>query len=230
MSFDWPGGRERLIQSLDLALEHELESHAAVAYCNLVSTCHDMRDYDGAVAYVEAGRAYCDEHDLLAWHTYLGGWEARIALDQGRWADAASLAEANLARTRPGTLPHSRFRSLLVLGVLHARRGDQDPWPPLDEAQAIAVAADELERIAPAAVARAEARWLVGEPGAIADETDEALARAEASGHGWTIGELAIWRHRAGLRYEGEHLPAPYRAEMAGDWQTRSGVLAIARL
>ena len=107
------------------------------------------------------GRAFCDEHDLLAWDTYLGGWEARIALDHGRWAEAAALAGENLERTR-GSLPHSRFRSLLVVGVLHARRGDADPWPELDEALAIAVEANELDTLGP--VARRRGRRRAGSP------------------------------------------------------------------
>ena len=210
-------GREKLLRSLQLALDARLEDHAAVCYCNLASSSHDIRDYETAVAQVAAGRAFCDEHDLLAWDVYLGGWEARIALDHGRWADAGALALQNLDRTR-GSLPHSRFRSLFVLGVLHARRGDEDPWPALDEALAIAVAADELDTLGAAAVARAEARWLAGEADRVAEETDAALARAERSDHRWAVGELATWRHRAGLRYEGgERLPPPYRAELSGD-------------
>jgi DNA-binding CsgD family transcriptional regulator len=220
MAHEQEGGREMLLRSLDLALEHGLHSHAAVAYCNLVSVYRDLRDYDASAAYLEAGRAFCDEHDLLAWDTYLGGWQARIALDQGRWAEAAALADANLDRTRPGSLPHSRFGSLIVVGTVHARRGDADPWPALDEARNIAVRVDELERLEPAAVARAEARWLAGESDCIAEETDQAMARAEAVQHGWTMGELAIWRHRAGLPHNGKGLPPPYRAEIAGDRET----------
>jgi DNA-binding CsgD family transcriptional regulator len=88
----------------------------------------------------------------------------------------------------------------------------------LDEALAIAVRVNELERLAAAAVARAEARWLAGEHHAIAEETDRALARAVASDHRWTIGELAIWRHRAGVAHAvTRRLPPPYRAEIAGD-------------
>ncbi len=217
MSHGLEPGRDKVQRSLELALEHGLENHAAVAYCNLVSCAHDVCDYDTALTHLAAGRAYCDEHDLLAWDTYLGGWEARIALDQGRWADASALAGENLERTR-GSLPHSRFRSLLVLGVLHARRDDEDPWPALDEALAIAIRTNELERLGPAAAARAEARWLAGQAGQIAEETDDALARAESSDHRWMIGELAVWRHRAGVpRDDGERLPQPYRAELAGD-------------
>jgi DNA-binding CsgD family transcriptional regulator/tetratricopeptide (TPR) repeat protein len=217
MLHERPEGREKLLQSLQTALEHGAEAHAAVAYCNLASTCHDIRDYDSALAYLEAGRAYCDEHDLLAWYTYLGGWEARIALDHGRWAEAASLAEANLARTRPGSLPHSRFGSLLVVGVAHARRGDADPWPALDELRALAVRIDELERLAQCAIARAEARWLAGDTDRIAEETDVAMERSEASGSAWVTGELAVWRHRAGVPTPRDGLAPPYRAEVAGD-------------
>jgi DNA-binding CsgD family transcriptional regulator len=212
-------GREKLLRSLQLALDAGLHHHAAVAYCNLVSGSHDIRDYETAVAQLAAGRAFCDEHDLFAWHTYLGGWQAHIALDHGRWAEAAARAGENLDRAR-GSLPHSRFRSLLVAGLLHARRGEADPWPELDEALGIAVEANELDTLGPVAIARAEARWLAGELDRVAAETDDTLARAERSDHRWLIGELAIWRHRAGLPYAGsERLPRPYRAELAGEAQ-----------
>ena len=211
------GGAEKLLHSLELALEHGLTSHAAVAYCNLVSSFHDTRDYDAARVHLTAGRAFCRDHDLPAWETYLAGWEARIALDGGDWTGAAALAGANLERTR-GALPHSRFRSLLVLGVLHARRGDADPWPALDEALGIAVGADELERLGPVAAARAEAHWLAGDATGVAGATGDALARAERSDHRWLIGELVLWRHRAGLPHDdGERLPPPHRAELAGE-------------
>jgi DNA-binding CsgD family transcriptional regulator/tetratricopeptide (TPR) repeat protein len=210
-------GRDKLLRSLELALEAGLERHAAVDYCNLVAGSHDLRDYETMVAHLAPGRAFCDEHDLLAWYLYLGGWEAHIALDHGRWAEAAAIAGEVLGRTR-GTLPHSRYRSLIVMGLLHARRGDADPWPELDEALEIAVEANELDTIHPVALGRAEARWLTGEAGLIAEETDDALARAELTDSPSLIGELAMWRHRAGQPYAGsERLSAPYQAELAGD-------------
>ena len=180
-------GREKLERSLALALDAGLERHAAVDYCNLVASSHDIRDYDVMVTYIAEGRAYCDQHDLLAWDIYLGGWEAHVALDHGRWAESTALARENVERTH-GTLPHSRFRSLIVAGVLHARRGDSDPWPELDEALAIAVAANELDTLGPIAVARAEARWLAGEDRLVTDESDATLARAERTDHRWLVG------------------------------------------
>jgi DNA-binding CsgD family transcriptional regulator len=215
-----PAGRDKLLRSLELALEARLDRHAAVAYCNLVSGSHDLRDYETAVAHLVPGRAFCDEHDLLAWYLYLGGWEAHIALDHGRWDEAAAIAGEVLEGTR-GRLPHSRYRALIVTGLLHARSGDADPWPALDEAREIAIEADELDTIHPVAVGRAEARWLTGEARLVREETDEAMARAERTGSPTLIGELAIWRHRAGLPYAGSvPLSAHYRAEIAGDIAT----------
>jgi DNA-binding CsgD family transcriptional regulator len=138
-----------------------------------------------------------------------------VALDRGRWAEAAAMAAENLERSH--ALPHSRFRSLIVAGLLHARRGDADPWPALDEALAIAVAANELDTIGPIAIARAEARWLAGEDRLVEEESGEALARAERTGHLWLIGELSMWHHRAQVPRSGaERLPLPYRAELTG--------------
>ncbi len=212
-------GREKLQRALTLALEAGLERHAGVVYCNLVSGSYDIRDYATAVRYVEEGRPYCDQHDLLAWEVYLGGWEAHIALDHGRWAEAGALAGENLERS--DALPHSRFRSLLVAGLLHARRGDADPWPQLDEALAIANAANELDTVGPVAIARAEARWLAGEHRLVSEEAAGALALAQRIDHRWLIGELSMWRHRAQVpQADPERLPLPYRAELTGDVHT----------
>jgi DNA-binding CsgD family transcriptional regulator len=220
-------GRDKLQRSLELALEAGLVSHVAVAHCNLVASSHEARDYDAATAHLAQGRVYCSDHDLLSWGTYLDGWEARIALDQCRWDEAEALARSCLERTG-GSLPHSRFVPLLVLGALHARRGDEDPWPALDEALRIAVATDELQRLAPIAAIRAEARWLAGEVDEIDAETRDALGRARASDHRWSIGQLEIWRHRAGLpRPVDDDLPPPHRAELGGDHQAAAAFWSL---
>ena len=86
-----------------------------------------------------------------------------------------------------------------MLGRLWARRGDPDVWGPLDEAQALAAGTGEIQRLLPVAVARAEARWLAGAPGAVAGETDEVLELAAARANPWGLGELLVWRRRAGI-------------------------------
>jgi DNA-binding CsgD family transcriptional regulator len=106
-----------------------------------------------------------------------------------------------------------------VLGLIRARRGDPDVWPPLDEAIALAEPSGELQRIGPAATARAEASWLEGEDDAVAEDTEAALALAIRRQSAWTIGELACWRRRAGVKETiTAEVAEPYAAELAGGW------------
>jgi DNA-binding CsgD family transcriptional regulator len=108
---------------------------------------------------------------------------------------------------------------LVVLGLVRARRGDPEVWPPLDEALALAEPTGELPRIAPAAAARAEAAWLEGEHEAVAEETDAPLDLAVQRQASWLIGELACWRWRAGIREEiPPHAAEPYALQMRGEW------------
>ncbi len=210
-------GVTKVQRSLDLALSAGMLDHAGVAYSNLVSSALTIRDYDTAQRYLEDGRAFCDAHDLRSWGAYLDAWGARFALDRGRWSEASRLVERALARA-PLSLPHSRFVALLVRGVLSARTGRGDPWCDLDEALVIAQGTNELQRIGPAAVARAEAHWLTGSPERIPEETSNARALAGRTEHSWTLGELALWHHRAGHEPgESSLLPAPVLAELAGD-------------
>ncbi len=71
----------------------------------------------------------------------------------------------------------------------------------------------ELPRLAPVAVARAEAAWLQGRRDAVAAVTEEAyvLALEPAPRPPWVLGELAVWRRRAGLRDEA---PSESRSRM----------------
>ena len=128
-------GADKVHRSLDLALEAGMQDHVGVAYSNLVSSSLTTHDYDTAGTYLAAGRAFCDEHDLRSWGTYLDAWGARFALDQAQWADATQLVKQVLERA-PRSLPHSRFVALLVRGVLAARmaRATRGPtstrrWP-----------------------------------------------------------------------------------------------------
>jgi DNA-binding CsgD family transcriptional regulator len=209
-------GEEKLERSLELALAGNLEEHVARAYTNLGAGAVLLHDYPTADRHLDAGIAYCADRDLDAWLNHMLGFRARSRLDQGRWDEAAAAAAAVLADPRV-PMP-SRVSALVVVGSLRARRGDPDPWSPLDEARAFAESSGELQHIGPVAVARAEARWIAGEAEAIGEETAAALVLALERRDAWVAGELCVWRARSGLvdRAAPEALAAPCRLELDG--------------
>jgi DNA-binding CsgD family transcriptional regulator len=78
----------------------------------------------------------------------------------------------------------------------------------------------ELDRIAQADSARAEAAWLAGDQGTVASLTNGALALAIDRHDPWAVGEIAYWRWRAGLRdvLAARLAAEPYGLSIAGDW------------
>jgi DNA-binding CsgD family transcriptional regulator len=209
-----PDARATGERSLEVALALDLEEDALRAYCNLLWAAVRHRALPLADAYLDAATEYSSDPWLELWWIYLTGYRARIELDQGRWDAAAETAALVIRRRRASPLP-----AVIALGVggrLRARRGDPDPWSMLDEA--LALAGSELQRIEPAAVARAEAFWLAGDHAGVVAETDRALALAERCGAGWVVGELACWRARAGAPVTPAIAVAePYALELAGE-------------
>jgi DNA-binding CsgD family transcriptional regulator len=210
-------GRVALERSLDLALARGLEEHAARAYTNLGAQAVEERDYARADEYLGRGIEYCREHDVDSWRLYMTGWLARSHLDQGRWDEAADAAVTVLRYPNPAA--PSRIKPLTVIARLRSRRGDPEAWEHLDEALRLAEGMAELQRLAPVAAARAEARWLAGELDLVAGETEETLAIALRGRDPWAAGELAVWRRRAGLRDDlaASDLAEPWALELAGD-------------
>ena len=107
---------------------------------------------------------------------------------------------------------------LTVLGQVRARRGDPDPWGPLDEALDIAEGTGELQCIVPVLAARAEAAWLEGRNDAVLAESEPALRRALAAGDAWALADIAYWRRLSGANDELPPLrDGPRRLQLAGD-------------
>jgi DNA-binding CsgD family transcriptional regulator/tetratricopeptide (TPR) repeat protein len=212
-----PGGREKLERSLQLAQQAGLHEHVGHAYQLLVRVALHHRSYALVNRYLEAGLEQCTEHGFDMMRLYLLAYRARTELDQARWSEAVDSAALVLHERCISTTP--RTLALAVLGLVRARRGDPEVWPPLDEALALAEPTGELPRIAPVVAARAEVSWLEGEHEAVAEATDAALELAVPQRAPWVIGELACWRWRAGIR---EKIPPgaaePYALQMRGEW------------
>ena len=212
-----PEGRENLERSLELAQQAELHEHVDHAYQLLARVALQHRSYALVNRYVEAGLEQCAEHGFDLGRLYLLVYRARAELDQGRWSEAVDSAALVLHERCVSTTP--RIFAFVVLGLVRARRGEPEVWPPLDEALALGEPTGELPRIAPVASARAEAAWLEGEHESVADATDGALDLAVQRRAPWVIGELACWRWRAGIR---EEIPPgaaePYALQLRGEW------------
>jgi DNA-binding CsgD family transcriptional regulator/tetratricopeptide (TPR) repeat protein len=205
-----------LERTLDAALRNDLDDVVGRAYLNLVWWPLRQRRYDLVVRHLDAGYRYCMEHGLDLWAAFFIACRARLELDRGNWDEAATHAMTAIRDRR--TFPVPRIYALCVLGLLRARRGDPDAWGPLDEALDLANPTGELQRIGPAAAARAEAAWLERNPDRVEKETAEALPLALRIGAGWPIGELLCWRARAGLVVEpDQRLPKPYALQLDGD-------------
>jgi DNA-binding CsgD family transcriptional regulator len=172
--------------------------------------------------YPEASRrltravAFAGEHGFELHRHYDLAYLSRAELDQGHWDAAADVAEQVLRARRASTTP--TILALTVIGLLRARRGDPDPWSPLDEANVLAEMSGELPRIAPVAAARAEAAWLEGRQDAAASYTDRAFELGLRMKNRWVLGELALWRRRAGLLEKPPPLLfEPFALSLAGD-------------
>ena len=171
-----------------------------------------------AVAFDE-GLAYARKEGDELHELYLLANRACFELDQGRWADAVESAELVLGRRWVSTFP--RTLALTVLARARARRGDPNVLPLLAEARALAEPTGELPRIAPVAIAAAEAAWLTGDSAAAREATEEALALAVRVGAQHDIASLQAWRKRAGIEEPPHALAAEGadRLELVGEFE-----------
>jgi DNA-binding CsgD family transcriptional regulator/tetratricopeptide (TPR) repeat protein len=202
-----PDGQLKLEHALELAQRHGLEEYAGRVFANLVLWPLRHRMFALAETYLEAGLQYCGDHGLDTWRLYLLACRARLELDLGRWDKAAD--SAALVLRDPRSAPVPRGWALAALGLLLARRGDPEGTRLLEEARVLGRGTGELQRIAPAAAASAEAAWLLGENAMVEHMTDPAITMAVDLGVPWVAAELAYWRWQAGLRDE---LPISLRA------------------
>ncbi|MEP7020662.1 MAG: AAA family ATPase [Pseudonocardiales bacterium] len=199
-------GTAMLERSLRLAEQAGLDEHVGRAYNNLTWGLARTRSYDLA-HWFEDGINACGERGLELWRLYVLVFRARYDLDQGRWTEATEAAAAVLRYQRSALLV--QILALSVVGVVRARRGDPEPWEPLDQALTMARQSDDLQWHAPVVLARAEAAWLDG----------------RGPGAPWVTGELLLWRRLAGV----DEVPpgavaAPFAAQLRGDWATAAAL------
>lgn len=214
-----PGAsREMQARATRLAQQHGLHEHALRAFTWLICDAVTEQDYALAEGYLAEALDYAEARDIDAFAFYLRGWRARIRTEQGRLQEAADDALDVLRREGIPTVV--RLPALTALATVQTRRGEPGAQELLDEALERALATGELQRIAPAAVARAEAAWLHDDADAVRTEVMRAWPLAVRADSSWDVGRLAAWLRRArALDEVPADAPGPFAAELSGRWR-----------
>jgi DNA-binding CsgD family transcriptional regulator/tetratricopeptide (TPR) repeat protein len=218
MNGSWDKGWSLVQGALDLALDNGSHEHAVRAHTLLACQSIVARDYETATRTVNESLRYARENDIDTFVHYLLGWRAQLHLDMGQWTDADRDADAVLRERQVSTV--MRFPALAVAGLLRARRGEPGADTMLDEALAFASRSGELQRIAPAAIARAEAAWLAGDPETACSTALAGYEVARVRRSPWYTGALAFWLWRCGgLEQVPDSAAKPYRLQASGNWR-----------
>ncbi len=217
-------GTGTLERALRIALDSGLQEAAGRAYSSLQEATHHLNMFEDSERYYAEGMAYCEDREIGVFALCLLGWRACALLLTGRWDEAADGCARML--DQQGISPVNQVNPLRVLGSIRGRRGEAGAWGLLDEALTLADKSGEPQWIAPVRAARAELRWIEGQPGPAAEEAMAAYDQAVGHTDPWTFGSLAIWLPRlhatAGLPAslpKPAGLPEPFAREMAGDWR-----------
>ena len=113
----------------------------------------------------------------------------------------------------------NKLNPLRVLGTILGRRGEAGAWGRLDEALRLAEPTGEPQWIVPVRAARAELRWLSGEPGLAVQEARSGYEGALGRVDPWTFGSIASWLLRLQAPVDlPTDIPEPFALEFAGDW------------
>lgn len=221
-----PEGRHWLEESLSIALDRGYGEHVARAYANLTSTEVTTRNYVVAARTIHEAGVYFAERDLDSWANYVLAWKARVDFEQGRWDDAARLASQLIVRD--AVAPVTRIPAMAVLARIRLRRGDPGATELIDEASELASQTGELQRLAPIAVARAEAAWLRGETCLNDPWVRHTYEMAEALGDRRELGELGFWLWKLGAG-QGKYRDSddPYAMQWEGAWQAAADAWRI---
>jgi DNA-binding CsgD family transcriptional regulator/tetratricopeptide (TPR) repeat protein len=213
-----PAGWADLNRGLQLALAGGLQKQVASAYINMGAMAVSRRQYEQASGYLEAGLAYCEEHELDFVLPYTLAYRGRMRFEQGDWNGASE--DVDTVLRHPRCTPVSRIPALRTLAHLRVRRGDPDAQGPVRQARELAGPRPLLQRAGMLALVCAEAAWLAGDRDAVVREVLAVYELARQTRDPRMNGELAAWLWRVGsLAEPPADLAEPYAQEISGDWQ-----------
>jgi DNA-binding CsgD family transcriptional regulator/tetratricopeptide (TPR) repeat protein len=208
-----PAGQPTLDEALRVALEAGDVEDACRAYVNLVRNLLDWCRLEEAERYLTAAMKLAEDSEFFGILSYMQVMRARLEFARGSWDEAVRAAEAAVDAFLPARCP-----ALVVLGRVQARRGQSQAARLLSSAWELAVQIDELQRLGPAASARAEEAWLRGDHARVRDIVTPVYQEARRLSDRVQQAELGYWLAQAGQPAEiaSDH---PYALQAAGRWQ-----------
>lgn len=208
-------GRARLMESLRIAKQHQMQEHIDRALFNLGESALGHHRYQLAEEYLVECLEFTLSCDLERCQLLADASRAHARMEMGQWDEAERMARVVV--DHPRSSPHGRIEALSVLARLAARRGDPVAVDTLAEADQLAAGAGEIGRVGAVAVTRAEIAWLAGDSAAAIEAARAVMPLAVARGNEWIRGELAAWQWRAGARdLDSEGLAEPFALEISG--------------
>jgi DNA-binding CsgD family transcriptional regulator len=214
---DENAGRDLLFRSLELARATGLEFDVARAFNNLQwSFVAGFLPRDADRIFAE-GHPIAVDGELRFFQLCMLADRATTLVLETRWDDAIDQARAVLGQL--GMADVHRIGALTAIGRVRARRGDDDPFGPLDEALDLARPYGELQLEHPIRMARAEAAWLADDVARAGREVAATRAAVIEAGWPWFAGETALWCHRGGIETDGNTDPPiakPFALHLAG--------------
>ncbi|MFG2638599.1 ATP-binding protein [Streptomyces sp. NPDC048362] len=208
-------GWEDCEQALSGAMARDLPvdtGFMALGLCRLAALRRDARRGAAAVSRAET---YCLDRDLLSYLLCARAWGCWGLLNQGLWTQAADAAQRVLSH--PGSPPVGKALALTVLGLVRARKGMAQVWPPLEQAADLVDESCLLDT-GLGWEARVEAAWLAGDHERVRAEAHHGLAALAERTHPWLSGPLACWIRRTGATPPRVPAAEPHALELAGDW------------
>ena len=208
-----PAGQLTLDEALRVALEAGDVEDACRAYVNLVRNLLDWCRLEEAERYLTAAMKLAEDSEFFGILSYMQVMRARLEFARGSWDEAVHAAEAAAQAFLPARCP-----ALVVLGRVQVRRGQPRAARLLSSAWKLAVQLDELQRLGPAAAARAEDAWLHGDQARVRDIAMPVYQEARRLGERAYQAELGYWLAKAGQPAEtaSDH---PYALQAAGRWR-----------
>jgi len=208
-------GWERFDEAFALGREEGLDVQTGRAYVLYGMAASRERSLPRMERAIPHAIEFCEERDLEMWGRILLAMRAWLELEQGAWDACAATTAQVLAHNC--TL--SALQANIVRGLLRARRGDPDPWSPLEAAAEVAERTQQLWWTCQVAGAMAEAAWLTGRPELIDELTVAPFVAATERQASWPLAELAYWRRQAGIELEAPtNARGPYAAQVRGEW------------